>query len=371
VDSSPTVADDSVFVGSFDGCLYCFGLADGAVRWRCELGGWVHSSPAVDEQTVFVGTVSIRRDEKPTFSAIDRATGAIKSQFDMPDAVYSSPTVWGDTVLVGCRDGHLYAFDRTAEQMQPIWTYKTRSYVHASPVVVGDTVLVASYDGGLYALRQSKPIEAWQDDDVVPRWFMAALVKQLHQEAGELIARAGAGEVGTELTLTQFGALFDQIKAQVATPGEPPAVLPRDVPAGHPGARFVEYVLTGGLLGGYPDGTFQPSEPTNRYQFASALSAVLDWVTRPDYTWRVLKDRKITGVQVEVRTDPVAGRPPVQLTDVPQSHWANVALVQQNKLGLLMVDEEGRFRGERRVAVKDAATQWDLIAQSVKVVRTK
>ena len=59
-------------------------------------------------------------------------------------------------------------------ETQPLWTYPTRSYLHASPVVIGDTVLVASFDGYLYALRQSKPIQGWKDDDLVPRWFMAS-----------------------------------------------------------------------------------------------------------------------------------------------------------------------------------------------------
>ena len=371
VDSSPTVADDDVFVGSFDGCLYSIRLADGEINWRCDLGGWVHSSPAVDGDTVFVGTADIRRDETPTFNWVDRESGDIKGRFEMPDRVYSSPTIWDDLVLVGCKDGRLYAFDREMKQTQPVWTFKTRGYVHSSPVVVGDTVLVASYDGNLYALRQSKPIRVWKDKDVVPRWFMAALAKQLHQEVAELIARAAAGEVGAELKLTEFDALLTQIRAQVAEPGAAPKVLPRDVPSDHPGAPYIEYVLTAGLLGGYPDGTFRPSQPTTRYQFSSALSAVLDWVTRPDYVWRVLKERNITGVQVEVRAEPIAGRPPIRLTDVPSGHWARKALAQQAARNILPMGPEGRFGGEKAVTLKDAREQWDLIAQSVRVAREK
>ena len=371
VDSSPTVAGEDVYVGSFDGYLYCFALADGTVKWRCQLGGWVHSSPAADEAHVFVGTVNLRRDEVPTFSWIDRRTGEVGGQFEMPEAIYSSPTIWGDVVVVGCRDGRVYAFDRTLKQTQPVWTYQTRGHVHASPVVVGDTVLIASFDGHLYALRQSKPVQVWTDQDIVPRWFMAALVKQLHVQTADLIAAAAAGEVGAEHRLTDWNTLFQQIKEQVAAPGERPKVLPRDVPPEHPGAPFVEYVLTAGLLGGYPDGTFSPSSPTTMYQFSSALASVLEWVTRPDYGWRVLKERNLGDVQVEVRTEPVAGRPPVRPTDIPAQHWAKQALEFQADNALLLVDEEGRFRGDRTVTVKDAAAQWDLITQSVRVVRTR
>jgi outer membrane protein assembly factor BamB len=371
VDSSPIVAGEDVFVGSFDGHLYCVALADGVIRWRCKLGGWVHSSPAVDDSHVFVGTVDIRRDEVPTFSWVDRRTGEVRGQFEVPDAIYSSPTVWGDVVVIGCRDGRVYAFDRAGRQTQPVWTYQTRGHVHASPVVVGDTVLVASYDGQLYALRQSKPVHVWKEADVVPRWFVAALVRQLHVQTADLIAAAAVGDVGVEHQLTGWETLFQQIKEQVAAPGARPKVLPRDVPPEHPGAPFVEYVLTAGLLGGYPDGTFCPSSPTTLYQFSSALASVLEWVIRPDYGWRVLKERDLGNVQVEVRAEPVAGRPPVRLADIPEQHWAKQALTFQASNQLLLVDEQGHFRGERTVTVKDAAAQWDLITQSVKVVRVR
>jgi outer membrane protein assembly factor BamB len=371
VDSSPTVAGDDVFVGSFDGGLYSVRLADGSINWRCQLGGWVHSSPAVDEDTVFVGTVDIRRDEVPTFNWVDRGRGEVRGSFEMPEAVYSSPTVWGDEVLVGCRDGHLYAFDREMEQTQPVWSHKTGSYLHASPVVVGDTALIASFDGSIYALRQSKPIQVWQDEDVVPRWFMAALAKQLHEGIADLIARAGAGEVGAELSLAEFQTLFQQIRGEVLSGQAAPKVLPRDVPDGHPGAPYIEYVLTAGLLAGYPDATFHPSQPCTRYEFASALAGILDVVRQPAEVWRVLKQREVTGVQVEVRVEAVEGRPPIELTDVPEEHWANVALRKQAQLGVLQVYEPGRFRGSLPASLRDAREQWDLIAKSVKVVLTK
>jgi len=371
VDSSPTIADGDVLVGSFDGGLYSIRLADGQLHWRCELGGWVHSSPAVAGDTVFVGTVNVRHDETPTFNWIDRKTGQRQGSFTMPDAVYSSPTVWEDVVLVGCRDRHLYAFDRAMKQTQPLWTFQTRSYVHASPVVVGDTVLVASFDGSLYALRQAKPIQVWTESDVVPRWFMAALAEQLHRETADLIARAAAGLVGEELSLTPFDPLFQEIKGRVLTPGAAPKILPRDVPSEHPGAPFIEYVLTAGLLAGYPDGTFHPSDPTTRYQFSSGLAAVLAAVTRPDYVWRVLRDRGAPGGPVEVRAEPLMNRPRTLPVDVPGGHWAYQSLAELAEKGILPVGDEGQFKGKKLVTLRDAAAQWNLLVESLKVVRAE
>jgi len=177
--------------------------------------------------------------------------------------------------------------------------------------------------------------------------------------------------VGTELRLTEFEGLFQQIKTKVMAGGEAPRVLPRDVPSSHPGAPFIEYVLTAGLLRGYPDATFHPSEPSTRYEFASALSVILDLVKQPGDVWRVLKDRGLGDVQVEVRVEPIPGRQPTQLIDVALDHWAQTALAKQAARGILQVDEEGLFRGQKLVTLRDAGAQWDLIAQSMRVVRTK
>ncbi len=371
VDSSPTVADGDVFVGSFDGCLYSVKLSTGEVSWKADLGGLVHSSAAVDENTVFVGTVAVRAGETPAFYWIERSTGVVKARAEMSDAVYSSPTIWGDTVLVGCRDGRLYAFDRTMQQTQPMWTYKTGSYVHSSPVVIGDTVLFASYDGFLYALRQSKPIRVWQQDDLIPRWFMAALGRHLHEGTESLVVRAAAADVGTALKLPDFDTLFVQVQSETAVAASASRVLPRDVPIEHPGAQYVEYVLTAGLLRGYPDATFHPSEPTTRYQFALALATIVDTVSDQASVWRILKQNNLTNVVVEVRAQRLADSPPIMLKDVPDDHWAYPALKAQADLGLLMVDEEGLFRGDRNVTLRDARAQWDLVASSLEVQRER
>ncbi len=371
VDATPTVAGEAVVFGSFDGCLYAVALADGKLRWRCELGGWVHSSPAVAGGTVFVGTVNVPAEVTPTFNWVELASGKLAGRFELPGAVYSSPTVWDTQVLVGCRDRRLYAFDRGMAQTQPVWTYETSGYLHASPVVVGDTILINSYGGHLYALRSARPIELWRPDDVVPRWFLAALVRQLHEETAAQVVAAARQPVGTELSLTRFEPLFEQVKAAVAKPAAERRVLPRDVPPDHPGAPFIEYALTAGLLGGYPDGTFQPTEPVSRYQLGAGLSSVLAQVLRPDFAWRELSagDLKNTAVTVETRAKP--GRRISLAGDVPDGHWAQTAVNDLATRGMLALDDEGRLRGDRLVTVTDARQQWDLIADSLKITRTK
>lgn len=369
VDSSPTIVDGDVFVGSFDGSLYSFKLADGTQNWKCPLGGWVHSSPAVEGDRVFAGTVARGPDTAPSFNWVDRKTGKRLGFFDVPDSIYSSPTIWGDLVLIGCRDHNLYAFDRQMRQQQPAWTYKTRSYIHASPVVVGDTVLVASFEGDLYALRQSKPIRNWKDDDIVPRWFVAAMSREMHKEVGDLILRASAGKVNEPLKLRKFEEVFGDIKGGLK--GTPPKILPGDVQPEHPGALFIEYALTASLLTGYPDGSFRPNEPTTRYQFAFGLSTVTQTVTRPDFAWKFRDKGSKTGAVVEVQIQPVVGRSQTMPRDVPQNHWAFAALRDLSEKAVVPVDEDGSYKGGKILTLKDAAAHWALMVEALKVIRTK
>jgi len=368
VDSSPTLSGGKLLVGSFDGCLYALDPASGKQLWRTELGGWVHSSPAADDRTVFAATVNYPKEVTPAFYWLDPASGAVKGQFALPDAVYSSPTIWGELVLVGCRDGKLYAFDRSGQETQPQFVQETRSYLHASPVAAADTLLLASYDGKLHALRLAKPISVWTDQDIVPRWFLAALASQLHREASALVVAAAKGEAEQEHRLTSFQPLFERIKNEAASPTAQDRVLPRDVSADHPGAAAIEYALTAGLLAGYPDATFHPSEPTTRYAFSSGLAAVLANLRRPEFVWRTLKQNDLGAAQIEVKLEPLPNRRTMP-EDVPEDHWAYQSLNELVENGLLPTSEDGDFGGQRLITLSGAARQWDLIAESLRVVK--
>ena len=53
--SSPAVADGKVYMGSYDGKVYCLNASTGAKIWSYTTGGEVESSPAVAYGNVYVG----------------------------------------------------------------------------------------------------------------------------------------------------------------------------------------------------------------------------------------------------------------------------------------------------------------------------
>jgi outer membrane protein assembly factor BamB len=120
VDSSPTVADGTVYVGSHDGTLYAVNAETGEREWKfTEPSGEIHSSPTVADGTVYIGMDKyIETDTRDAperdgaLYAVDTETGQKKWGFTEPhDLVRSSPVVVEGTVYFGSYDGNLYAVD--------------------------------------------------------------------------------------------------------------------------------------------------------------------------------------------------------------------------------------------------------------------
>ena len=108
VESSPAIADGTVYVVSSAGDLLALDLASGQPRWKYSSGGEVgESSPAVGGGAAFFG------DLGGTVHAVNVKDGSRRWTFKTGGEVKSSPTLSGDLVLIGSYDTHLYALDAT------------------------------------------------------------------------------------------------------------------------------------------------------------------------------------------------------------------------------------------------------------------
>src|SRR5262249_19642300 len=104
VDSSPAIADGTVYVASSNGDLSALDLASGQLRWKYASGGEIgESSPAVGGGAVYFG------DLGGTIHAVNARDGSRLWTFKTAGEVKSSPTLTGELVLIGSYDTHLYA----------------------------------------------------------------------------------------------------------------------------------------------------------------------------------------------------------------------------------------------------------------------
>jgi eukaryotic-like serine/threonine-protein kinase len=176
--SSPAVADGTVYVGSTDGNLYAIDRDLGTQRWKFATRSRVVSSPAISNGVVYVNSYD------GNFYAVDAASGKLKWKFKtggekrfegthlhgsqpvaetMPDPfdVYlSSPSIWNGAVYFGSGDGNIYALNAASGALT--WKVETGDVVHASPAIADGTLFIGSWDSYFYALDAATGKQRWR-----------------------------------------------------------------------------------------------------------------------------------------------------------------------------------------------------------------
>lgn len=157
VESSPAIAGGFVYATSLPGVLVKLDLLDGAEAWRYQPGAaeaaagefeedrFGESSPAVADGTVFVG------DLMGVLHAVDTETGEDRWRFATGAEIKSSPVVAGDLVLVGSYDEYFYGVDRTTGKVR--WSVQTEGPVHATPARHAGLAWVTGCDAVLRGVR--------------------------------------------------------------------------------------------------------------------------------------------------------------------------------------------------------------------------
>lgn len=135
-------------------------LPQGTLKWVFTTDSPIHSSPAIAEGTIYIGS----RDLK--LYALDAATGAKRWEYQTDSWVESSPTVANGIVYFGSNDGKLYALDtRSGEKL---WDFKTTYPVTSSPAVANGIVYFGADDYYLYALDAASGTKLWDFDTQGP-----------------------------------------------------------------------------------------------------------------------------------------------------------------------------------------------------------
>ncbi len=117
--AAPTVDGDTVYIGSRDGFMRAFAVADGKPRWVYDAEkSWVLATAAVDTDSLYFPT-----SDTTIFIALDKITGKEKYRTDTKVWTYTSPVIAGDYAFAGTMTGDLYAFDKRTGKI--VWHYRT------------------------------------------------------------------------------------------------------------------------------------------------------------------------------------------------------------------------------------------------------
>lgn len=236
VQSSPAVADGTVYIGARDGSLYAIDAATGKQRWRVSYGAsWVITSPAVWDEKVFIGSSDAR-----FVQAVDAKTGREVWRVPMPATIWSSPSIAGSTLYVGDTFGAAHALE--AKTGKELWRFQTIGGIFGAPVPIDGAVLVASSDGSLYALAAAsgppmKKAVFWDNGLAREAWTSS------HQEIKEYLAMYGYEVVdASDLVKLLETAVADKTAAHTVVAFAMDVVPPKLVrpsPAEGPLRRFL------------------------------------------------------------------------------------------------------------------------------------
>ncbi|XP_026800246.3 beta-alanine-activating enzyme isoform X1 [Pangasianodon hypophthalmus] len=110
-------AYQAVFCGSHDCSVYCINSVDGSLLWRFQTTGKVYSSPFVFDGAPWgIRTLVAVASTDGTLWVLDGEQGTLKASFFLPGELFSSPIVWGHTIVVGCRNDYVYCLELTSRK---------------------------------------------------------------------------------------------------------------------------------------------------------------------------------------------------------------------------------------------------------------
>lgn len=177
IDSSPAISREGVvYFGSLDGNVYALDATAGTLLWNFTTDGQVFSSPTLTtDGGVLVGSSGSGK----TFYKLNSDDGTVLWQQTVGGSIETSPALSpsGAVVYFGSRDKKVYGLNVSTGAAAPGWPVATGDIIFgSSPAVDGaGNVYVGSFDGKLYALS-SVGATLWAFDTGSPIVAAPALV---------------------------------------------------------------------------------------------------------------------------------------------------------------------------------------------------
>lgn len=203
IESTPSIAQGVVYVGSNDNNLYALDAENKDLIWKYSTQGSLSSSPSVIKGNVLIGS------KDTGVYAIDSKDGELRWSEKTGDWVTSSPAIFQNSVYIGSDDNMLYSFNIDSGDV--IWKFKTGDRIESNPVATNDLVYAGSMDGSIYALTH--------DGTLANKYTLGSGIKSLSLSENILFAVSYDGYIyafGTaEKTDTLLAELPDTIPPEL------------------------------------------------------------------------------------------------------------------------------------------------------------
>lgn len=157
---TPAIANDTVYVGAYDGALYAFDLHTGERRWRESLGDAIGSSPAYHDGRVYIAVEYA--EPSGSVIAVDALDGSVRwSDYRPTDHPHSTLAIDRDAgrLVVGANDGILYAWDYP--ELSFAWEFETDGDIKGPIATTDGSAFFGSWDDNVYRVDLDTGTEEW------------------------------------------------------------------------------------------------------------------------------------------------------------------------------------------------------------------
>lgn len=169
--SSPAIDSNTLYIGSNDSCLYALDNENGSLKWKFKTRGEIKSQPLL-----YKGSVIFNSTDGLIYS-IDKSNAKEQWTFntngekrlDMWDYYLSSPVYSDNKIFIGSGDGNIYAIEPGNGTL--IWKYTTDGIIHATPLIHNKIVYVGSFDGYFYAINAENGELVWKFRTIGDAYF--------------------------------------------------------------------------------------------------------------------------------------------------------------------------------------------------------
>jgi outer membrane protein assembly factor BamB len=202
LESTPAVADGTVFFGAGDDGVYALEAATGRRLWQ-RPGFHCDSALVVSSGRVYGGGGISRQTPTPALFCLDAATGNVVWTRQLQQSCWGAPTLVGNRVYYGCGNGKVTESDKnpagavmcldTADG-RLVWECPAGDAVLTRPAVDGRHVYFGSRDGHCYAADRESGKVVWKQPLGSPVVAAPAIAADCDREGvTRVVYAAGSG----------------------------------------------------------------------------------------------------------------------------------------------------------------------------------
>lgn len=161
IHGTPVIANNTVYIGAYDGAFYAFDLSDGERRWRAALGDAIGSSPAYYNGRIYIAVEHIPPDGE--VFGLNAASGKTVWKDSRPtDHPHSTVAIDRDhgRLVVGSNDGTCYAWSYPDLDLE--WQFDTDGPIKGPVATNAGRAYFGSWDNSVYCLDLDDGTTAWE-----------------------------------------------------------------------------------------------------------------------------------------------------------------------------------------------------------------